>query len=125
MVQRTCGDNVPATKQTKEGTKLAFELPDTVLRKLKNLFASNPLQLSETEQRLAARVEVCSACNCVWFRRAKRKPDRCPRCHSRSWDRPLVAALVEAHKTAPAPAPYTGDIPSTRPHSKAQKEATT
>jgi predicted Zn-ribbon and HTH transcriptional regulator len=95
-----------------EGTYLAFELPDSVLRKLKNLSASNPLQLSETEQRLAQRIEVCSACNAVWFRRAKRKPDRCPRCHSRAWDRPLVAALVEAYngseKSQHSPAPQAG-----------------
>jgi predicted Zn-ribbon and HTH transcriptional regulator len=98
VLRWSCGKNVPATKQTRKGTYLAYELPDSVLRKLKNLFASNPLQLSETEQRMAGRIEVCSACNRVWFRRAKRKPDRCPQCHSRSWDRPLVAALMEAHK---------------------------
>lgn len=87
---------------------MSYELPNSVLRKLKNLFASNPLQLSETEQNMARRIEVCSNCDAVWFRRAKRKPARCPKCHSRSWDRPLVAALVEAYKT-------TTDHPSTNP----------
>ena len=76
---------------------MAFELPQTVLRKLRELLKANPLQLSDTERRIGDRIEICSACNYCWYRRAKKRPERCPNCHSRAWDRPLIAALVEAH----------------------------
>ena len=77
---------------------MAFEPPTEVLRKLRNLYKSNPLQLSDTEKRIGERIEICSNCDYCWYRRARKKPERCPRCHTRAWDRPLVAALVEAHK---------------------------
>jgi uncharacterized paraquat-inducible protein A len=76
---------------------MAFELPPTVLLKLRNLFRSNPLQLTATESAIAQRIETCSACEYVWYRRLKKRPQRCPKCHSRAWDRPLIAALLEAH----------------------------
>jgi hypothetical protein len=76
---------------------MAFELPPTVLRKLRNAFMSNPLTLTATESDIAKRVEICSACDWVWYRRLKKKPQRCPHCHSRAWDRPYIRALVDAH----------------------------
>jgi len=77
---------------------MAFELPQTVLRKIRELYKANPLQMSSTEQHIGERIEICSTCNWCWYRRAKKKPERCPHCHSRAWDRPLIAALLEAHK---------------------------
>lgn len=77
---------------------MAFDLPKPVLEKLRNLFNANPLQLSDTEQSIAKRVEICAICHYVWYRRAGKKPRRCAGCHSRLWDRPLISALVEAHK---------------------------
>jgi predicted Zn-ribbon and HTH transcriptional regulator len=94
---------------------MAFELPEAVLRKLLNIFRSNPLQLTETEQNIAKRVEICSACNAVWFRRAKKKPERCPRCHKRAWDRPFIAALEEAHR---ATHPNEPETPPPTPHAR-------
>jgi predicted Zn-ribbon and HTH transcriptional regulator len=84
---------------------MAFELPQAVLRKLRNLYKSNPLQLSPTEQRIGERIEICSNCDYCWYRRSKKKPERCPKCHSRAWDRPLIAALVDAHRATHVDAP--------------------
>jgi uncharacterized paraquat-inducible protein A len=82
---------------------MAYELPTPVLRKLRDLYKANPLQLSATEQHIGQRIEVCSQCNNCWFRRINKKPERCPACHTRAWDRPLIAALLEAHRaTHPA-----------------------
>jgi predicted Zn-ribbon and HTH transcriptional regulator len=86
---------------------MAFELPQAVLRKLRELYKSNPLQLSDTEKHIGERIEICSACNYCWYRRAKKRPERCPNCHSRAWDRPLVAALVDAHRATHPNEPFT------------------
>ena len=84
---------------------MAFELAQPVLRKLRELYKSNPLQMSDTEKHIGDRIEICSGCNYCWYRRAKKRPERCPNCHSRAWDRPLIAALVEAHKATHVDAP--------------------
>jgi hypothetical protein len=90
---------------------MAFDLPKPVLEKLRNLFNANPLQLSDTEQSIAKRVEICAICHYVWYRRAGKKPVRCAGCHSRLWDRPLISALVEAH-TATHPPPDLSPDPN-------------
>lgn len=47
---------------------------------------------------MAGRIEICTPCDWVWYRRSKKKPQRCPHCHSRAWDRPYIKALLDADK---------------------------
>lgn len=45
----------------------------------------------------------CQQCDHVWRPRESRWPRSCPRCHSRRWDRPLVAVAPRASRQPPAP----------------------
>jgi len=122
--RRFCGGFSPTTNRPEGGHKLAFDLPKPVLEKLRNLFNANPLQLSDTEQSIAKRVEICAICHYVWYRRAGKKPARCAGCHSRLWDRPLISALVEAH-TATHPTTSTTPPVAEPPTPRKRKESET
>jgi hypothetical protein len=76
-----------------------FDVPKSILRKMLNVYHSHPEQLSTHEQAICERIVICSLCDNVWVRRAKKVPDRCPACHRRAWDRPLLEALMAREPT--------------------------
>lgn len=80
-----------------------FDVPKTVLRKLLNVFHTKPEQLTDSEQSICNRIVLCSLCDNVWVRRRKKLPDRCPSCHRRAWNRPLMEALLAAIPKPVAP----------------------
>lgn len=51
---------------------------------------------------IAKRIMHCTQCDYLWVRKRKAIPDRCPKCHKRSWDRPLLSALMLAGNTTPS-----------------------
>jgi hypothetical protein len=80
-----------------------FDVPKTVLRKLLNLYHTKPEQLTDSEQSICDRIVLCTLCDNVWVRRRKKLPDRCPLCHRRAWNRPLMEALIAATPTTRKP----------------------
>ena len=73
-----------------------FDIPKSVLRKMLNVYHTQPAQLTESELVICKRIVVCSLCDNIWVRRKKLIPDRCAKCHRRGWDRPLLEALIAA-----------------------------
>lgn len=88
-----------------------FDVPKTILRKILNVYHTHPQQLTESEQSICSRIVLCSLCDNIWVRRHKKLPDRCPSCHRRAWNRPLLEALIASNPNAakvrsqPQPAP--------------------
>ena len=72
--------------------------PQTVLQQLLKLLNADKDRLSTSERSFTERICFCVACNWYWVRRFRVLPARCPHCHSRSWDRPLLAALLNAER---------------------------
>ena len=79
-----------------------FDLPQPVLEKLLIAFKTAPERLSASEAEISKRICRCTCCGAYWVRRKSRTPDRCPKCHRRDWDRPLIAAMMGT--TVPTPA---------------------
>lgn len=81
-----------------------FDLPKDVLSKLLTYRNSSPERLSASEMTIAMRIVHCTLCDNFWVRRKNKLPDRCPNCHRRSWDRPLLQAMLDkASPTTPTP----------------------
>jgi predicted Zn-ribbon and HTH transcriptional regulator len=72
-----------------------FDLPKPILAQLLSAFNTRKDTLSSDEQMLASRICFCTLCDYIWVRRLKREPDRCPSCHRRGWNMPLVNAMLE------------------------------
>lgn len=73
-----------------------FDLPKDVLKKLLSIANTAPERLSLSEKAIADRIAHCTICDNFWVRRKSKLPDRCPTCHKRGWDRPLLDAMVQA-----------------------------
>jgi hypothetical protein len=73
-----------------------FAFPQTVLRQLLSAKNNAPERLSHQETAIADRICHCVLCDMMWIRRKNTVPDRCPKCHKRAWDRPLLSAMLAA-----------------------------
>ena len=73
------------------------QLPQPVLSQLLRLYCEAKERLSGSEQGLAARICSCTLCHFYWVRRKSQVPLRCPSCHKRGWDRPMLTALLAAN----------------------------
>ncbi len=73
-----------------------FDLPKPILTKLLNTLSTRPDTLTLHEKALADRICLCAKCEYIWVRRLRKSPRRCPRCHTLSWNRPLINALLAA-----------------------------
>lgn len=82
-----------------------FSLAQTVLAQLVTARNTAPERLSESEMTLAKRICHCVKCGAFWVRMKTKLPERCPKCHSREWDRPFLTALVNASASTTAPHP--------------------
>jgi hypothetical protein len=71
-----------------------FSIPQDVLKQLLSVKNTTPERLSNHELAIAARICHCTLCDSLWCRRPKGIPDRCPKCHKRGWDRPLLSAML-------------------------------
>ena len=71
-----------------------FSLSQVVLRQVLSLKNTTPERLSAQETQIAERICHCVICDALWVRNPKRIPDRCPKCHKRGWDRPMLSAMV-------------------------------
>jgi predicted Zn-ribbon and HTH transcriptional regulator len=73
-----------------------FAFPQTVLRQLLSAKLNTPERLSHQEREITDRICHCVLCDMLWIRRKTNIPDRCPKCHKRAWDRPLLSAMLAA-----------------------------
>lgn len=71
-----------------------FDLPKSILKQLLTLKNTAPERLSAQEMELVERIVHCTLCDNFWVRRKQKLPERCPSCHKRGWDRPLITAMV-------------------------------
>jgi len=78
-----------------------YDLPQPILLQLLTTLKTAPERLSASETEIAKRICICSVCTRLWVRRKAKLPDRCPGCHRRDWDRPLIAALLRAQPPPP------------------------
>ncbi len=105
-----------------------FDLPKSILRKLLNVYLTQPTRLSPSEAEICRRIVICSFCDNIWVRRAKKVPDRCAKCHRRGWDRPLLelmraqdAATTAQAARAHVDAPTSHGQPTVRPDDDREK----
>jgi hypothetical protein len=95
-----------------------FDLPKPLLKQLLTFKNTAPERLSNSELEIAGRICHCTRCDNYWVRRKHKQPDRCPACHARDWDRPLIAAMLAAdgashpaaQKSTPNPPPPGGQL---------------
>jgi len=78
------------------------DLPQNVLRQVLNNALTNPNTMTGTEIAFAKRICSCSLCTHLWVRRTEEPPDRCPGCHRRGWNRPMINALIAANTNTDA-----------------------
>ena len=71
-----------------------FDLPKSILAQLLAAYNTRKDTLTSDEQKLAARICFCTLCQYLWVRRLSQEPDRCPNCHRRGWNMPLVNAML-------------------------------
>lgn len=76
-----------------------FDLPKSILKKVLTTFHTNRDALTPDEQQLALRICFCTLCEYYWVRRFKPDPERCPQCHKRGWNMPLVNAMKASTDT--------------------------
>jgi hypothetical protein len=88
-----------------------FDLPKPLLKQLLTFKNTAPERLSNSELEIANRVCHCTKCDNFWVRRKAKLPDRCPDCHARDWDRPLIAAMLAAEGASHPPAPKSSPNP--------------
>lgn len=96
-----------------------FSITQTVLSQLLAINNTTPERLSTHEAAIAQRICHCALCNNLWIHRVTKIPDRCPACHQRAWDRPLLTAMILADKTTSTRHPSQVPIPD--PPTSAQK----
>lgn len=77
-----------------------FDLPKPILKQLLSVKNTHPERLSHSELTIADRIVHCALCDNFWVRRKQKIPERCPACHRRDWDRPLITAMLLAQKAA-------------------------
>jgi len=96
-----------------------FDLPKPILYQLLSAYNTRKDTLTLSEQQLAERIALCSLCKYIWVRRKKALPDRCPSCHHRGWDRPLINAMLGHPGTVtdsmPIPQPALNPAPKGEP----------
>lgn len=80
-----------------------FDLPKDVLSKLLTYRNTAPERLSASEMAIAMRIVHCTLCDNFWVRRKTKLPDRCPLCHKRGWDRPLLQAMLDQARPTTQP----------------------
>lgn len=80
-----------------------YDLPQDILSKLLTHRNTTPERLSASEKEIAERIAHCTLCDNFWVRRKGKLPDRCPRCHKRGWDRPLLTAMLAAKPSTTLP----------------------
>jgi hypothetical protein len=85
-----------------------FDLPKDILKKLLSYATTAPERLSASEKAIAARICHCVLCDNFWVRRKGKPPDRCPKCHKRGWDRPLLDAMMHDSRSTTPPGPSQG-----------------
>ena len=85
-----------------------FTFTQTVLQQVLSIRLTTPERLSAHETEIANRICHCTQCNNMWVRKRKGIPDRCPKCHKRNWDRPLLTAIIAAQTIT---TPKTGSQP--------------
>jgi predicted Zn-ribbon and HTH transcriptional regulator len=85
-----------------------FDLPKDILSKLLTHRNTNPERLSASEKAIADRIAHCTLCGNFWVRRKGKLPDRCPKCHKRGWDRPLLTAMLQQAPSITHPEPAQG-----------------
>jgi predicted Zn-ribbon and HTH transcriptional regulator len=78
-----------------------FYVTQDVLAQVLSIKSTTPERLSTHELAIANRICHCTVCNWLWVRRKSTFPERCPSCHSRAWDRPLISAMMAAAKNIP------------------------
>ena len=78
------------------------DLPQHVLRQVLNTALTNPNTMTESELTFSKRICSCSLCTHLWVRRKKDFPDKCPACHRRGWNRPMINALIAANAITPS-----------------------
>lgn len=71
-----------------------------ILSKLLTARNTKPESLTATELGIANRIELCTLCTYLWVNRKRKKPQRCPNCHKRAWDRPLINLLLSQQQGA-------------------------
>lgn len=78
-----------------------FDLAKGILKQLLTLRNTAPERLSAQEMELVQRIVHCTLCGNFWVRRKQKLPERCPACHKRGWDRPLITAMVMSQQQIP------------------------
>jgi len=71
-----------------------YSFPQTVLAALLAMKNTSPERLSNSEMSIASRICHCTECDYFWVRNVRKFPDRCPHCHKRDWDRPILRAML-------------------------------
>lgn len=99
VIYRPWARTPPYLNPSLRGQTPMFDMPKSILRKLLTVYHTQPAQLTESESSIAGRIVVCSLCDNLWLRRRKKLPDRCPKCHRRAWNRPLLEAMLAATPT--------------------------
>ena len=82
-----------------------FSLAQTILSQLVTARNTAPERLSDSEMTLAKRICHCVKCGAFWVRMKSKLPERCPKCHSREWDRAFLTALMHAESNSTTPPP--------------------
>jgi hypothetical protein len=98
-----------------------FQIPQPILAQVLKLRTTAPERLSQHETEIANRICWCSLCGWLWVRNPTKLPERCPHCHKRAWDRPLLTALLAASHAQPTPLVITE---TAKPLLTTHKEAT-
>lgn len=89
-----------------------FDLPQPLLRQLLTVKNTNPERLSTMEIDIVNRIRHCSLCDGFWVKRLRGEPPRCPKCHKRGWDRPLITAMLTSLRPTTTPTPGAiGNLP--------------
>ncbi len=71
-----------------------FDLPKSILKQLLSARNTRASTLTDDEVQLADRICVCTLCDYIWVRRLRKFPERCPACHKRGWNMPLVNQML-------------------------------
>ena len=77
-----------------------FSFTQDVLTQLLSIKNTSPERLSEHERKICDRICHCTQCTYLWIRKFTRLPERCPNCHARDWDRPLITAMLTTAKAS-------------------------
>jgi hypothetical protein len=84
---------------------MSYNWNQSTLEQILKAYHTHKEQLTESECDIASRIVECSLCSAKWVRRKKGIPTRCPKCHKRAWNRPLLEAIRLRNVNQHGPAP--------------------